>query len=115
MSLAGLGHILLHFLVPLLIARVCARAHWRNALVWMLLAMLVDLDHLLATPLYDPDRCSITYHPLHLWPVWPLYGLLALWPRTRWLGVGLLVHMLLDASDCVRQFGLAELLARMFD
>ena len=27
--------------------------------------MLVDLDHLLATPLYNPDRCSLGFHPLH--------------------------------------------------
>ena len=27
--------------------------------------MFVDLDHLLANPIYDPCRCSIGFHPLH--------------------------------------------------
>ena len=31
----------------------------------MIATMLVDIDHLLATPIYDPLRCSIGYHPLH--------------------------------------------------
>lgn len=105
MNFAAIGHLVLHFLVPLLLARLCAGPRWRWAWFWMMATMLVDLDHLLANPLYDPERCSITYHPLHLWPVWPVYGLLALWPKSRWLGVGLLVHMLLDGVDCVRQQG----------
>ena len=27
--------------------------------------MFIDLDHLLATPIFDPNRCSINFHPLH--------------------------------------------------
>ena len=27
--------------------------------------MLVDLDHLLATPIFKENRCSINFHPLH--------------------------------------------------
>ena len=28
----------------------------------MLTTMLIDLDHLLANPVFDPDRCSINFH-----------------------------------------------------
>lgn len=105
MSLAGSLHLLLHILVPFCLARGLAGSHWRKAFALMLATWLVDLDHLLATPLYDPERCSIAVHPLHRWFVWPLYLLMSLWPKSRWLGIGLLVHMALDGSDCLRQRG----------
>ena len=35
----------------------------------MMATMLVDLDHLFADPIYDPDRCSIGFHPLHQYPI----------------------------------------------
>ena len=31
----------------------------------MLATMVVDLDHLLADPILDPQRCGIGFHPLH--------------------------------------------------
>ena len=43
----------------------------------MMATMLVDLDHLLANPVYDPDRCSIGFHPLHQYPIMVLYIVLA--------------------------------------
>ena len=65
--------------------------------------MLVDLDHLLADPIYDPKRCSIGFHPLHtLYPI-ALYGLLCLVPKPlylRLIGIGLVIHMMLDSIDC---------------
>jgi hypothetical protein len=64
------------------------------------LTNLVDLDHLLADPLFDPNRCSIATHPLHSGPALALWALLAAWPRTRLVGVGLWIHMLLDGIDC---------------
>ncbi len=43
--------------------------------------MLVDIDHLLATPVYDPNRCSIGFHPLHgFYPI-ALYVLLCFIPK----------------------------------
>ena len=38
---------------------------WKMVWLIMMLTMLVDLDHLLANPIYDPNRCSIGFHPLH--------------------------------------------------
>lgn len=66
----------------------------------MLAAMIVDLDHLLATPIYDPHRCSIGFHPLHTAPAIGAYIVLALLPATRLFGLGLIIHMALDALDC---------------
>jgi hypothetical protein len=54
----------------------------------------------LANPIYDPDRCSIGFHPLHSWPAIAAYAGLSLPSRTRLIGVGLLIHMALDALDC---------------
>lgn len=67
----------------------------------MVLSLVVDLDHLLATPIFDPNRCSIGFHPLHTYWVMPLY--LGLWavPKTRLVGLGLVIHMVLDGIDCV--------------
>jgi len=62
--------------------------------------MLVDLDHLLANPIYDPNRCSIGFHPLHTtFPV-IVYMLLTLSSKTRLVGLGLVIHMALDYIDC---------------
>lgn len=92
----------LHFLVPLVVALVFWRAQWQKALLVMWATMLVDADHLLATPVFDPLRCSIGFHPLHQpWAI-ALYLVLALLPKTRWVGVGLLIHMALDGLDCLK-------------
>ena len=56
-------HLALHFVVPLLVARMFFKQTWQKTYVIMMAAMLVDLDHLLATPIYDPNRCSIGFHP----------------------------------------------------
>ena len=66
----------------------------------MISTMLVDIDHLLANPIYDPSRCSIGFHPLHQLEVLPIYILLSFIPKTRWIGIGLCIHMLLDSVDC---------------
>jgi hypothetical protein len=100
MSLRSVVHLLLHFAVPVGIALLFFRSRWRMAALVMIATMLVDLDHLLANPLYDPNRCSIGFHPLHTWPAVAIYLILALPARTRLIGVGLLIHMALDALDC---------------
>lgn len=68
--------------------------------------MLVDLDHLLASPIYDPARCSIGFHPLHSVVPIGVYCLLVIFPKTRYLGLGLVIHMLLDALDCQMNLGI---------
>ena len=94
-------HLALHFVVPLAVALAFFRARWRSAFLIMIATMLVDLDHLLATPLYDPNRCSIGFHPLHTWPAMIVYVGLLVPKRTRLIGLGLAIHMALDGIDCI--------------
>ena len=93
-------HIVLHFLVPLVVALIVSGKKWQKPFILMSITMLVDLDHLLATPIYDASRCSIGFHPMHtLFPIL-VYLILCLVPKTRWIGIGLLIHMILDSIDC---------------
>ncbi|MDQ2075162.1 DUF6122 family protein [Marinimicrobium sp. ABcell2] len=93
MSFMSVFHIFLHFAVPAIVARAFFKDKWLKAWLIMVATMVVDLDHLLADPIYDPDRCSIGYHPLHRWPAIAAYAGLAVWPKTRLIGLGLLIHM----------------------
>lgn len=95
-----LTHILLHLLVPFLLARRFSPAGWKRPFLLMMLAWGIDLDHLLATPIYQSDRCSIGLHPLHGWAVLVLAFVLLSPRQTRWLGLGLLLHLSLDGLDC---------------
>jgi hypothetical protein len=101
MTFRSVFHLLLHALVPLLVAVIFFRQDWKRAWLIMFSTMLVDLDHLLADPIYDPDRCSIGYHPLHTYPAIVGYVLLSIPRTTRLLGLGLVIHMALDAVDCL--------------
>ena len=94
-------HLLLHAAVPLAIALIGYRQRWGRAWLWLLAGWLIDIDHLLADPVYAPGRCSIGFHPLHTAPAISVYALLCLHPRTRLFGIGLLVHIVLDATDCL--------------
>ena len=99
----ALLHLVLHAAVPGAVAWLFFRKQWRRAWLVMLATMLVDLDHLLADPVYDPNRCGIGFHPLHTAPAIAGYALLATLRPTRLIGVGLLIHMALDLADCVIQ------------
>lgn len=87
--------------MPLTAAWFIWRAKWKLAASVMLATMAVDLDHLLADPIFDPTRCSLGFHPLHRLPVLAAYPLLLLHPWTRWVGAGLCIHMALDGLDCL--------------
>ncbi|MGH8222733.1 MAG: DUF6122 family protein [Woeseiaceae bacterium] len=94
-------HLVLHAAVPGAVAWFFFRPRWRRAWLVMVATMLVDLDHLLADPIYDPARCGIGFHPLHSYPAIAAYGLLLIPRRTRLPALGLVIHMALDALDCV--------------
>jgi len=94
-------HLLLHFIVPGMVAKLSFGDRWKRAWLIMALAIIVDLDHLLANPIFDPNRCSIGYHPLHSYPAILIYLALTIIPKTRLIGLGLLIHMALDAVDCI--------------
>lgn len=93
-------HLLLHALVPAATAGITFRDRFWRAWAIMVATMLVDLDHLLAVPVFDPCRCSIGFHPLHTWPAIVVYACLMFPKRTRLIGIGLMIHMALDLMDC---------------
>jgi uncharacterized protein DUF6122 len=122
-------HIALHVAVPLVVALWFYRPRWRHTTMVLLATMVVDLDHLLAQPIYDAQRCSIGFHPLHTVGAIAIYALLLIlplmpmvWARVRarvrvsvratrpatrratqllhLIGLGLLIHMALDLGDC---------------
>jgi hypothetical protein len=99
--IGDLLHYSLHFLAPGLIAWFFYRDRWKEVWVILLATMLVDLDHLLATPIFDPNRCSIGFHPLHTVPAMAVYAVMLIFPKTRIVGIGLLFHMLTDGIDCL--------------
>lgn len=105
-----MGHLLFHFILPALGALLFARSEggaifsWgrqKTIAFWQMSATIaIDIDHLLADPIYDPERCSIGFHPLHQeWLVVP-YLLLVFYKPARWFGWGLLIHFGLDFFDC---------------
>ena len=95
-------HIVLHLLIPGLVAILFFKNRWRQAWLLMALTMAVDLDHLIANPIYDPDRCSINFHPLHSYIAIVFYFVLLAFPRFRPIGLGLLLHMAIDLGECIR-------------
>lgn len=93
-------HYGIHFGLPLGIAYFFFRSHWKTAYLVMIATMLIDLDHLLATPLFDPGRCSINFHPLHTYYAIAVYIGFLFFKKTRILGLGLVIHIIADALDC---------------
>lgn len=50
-----LAHYGIHFLVPLLIAVFFYKSKWKIVFIILISTMLIDLDHLLANPIFDPS------------------------------------------------------------
>ncbi|MEZ4856474.1 MAG: DUF6122 family protein [Gelidibacter sp.] len=94
-------HYGIHFGLPLVVALVFFKSKWKIAYLIMISTMLIDLDHLLATPIFNPNRCSINFHPLHSYYAMAIYVLLLFFKKTRLLGIGLLIHLFADAVDCL--------------
>ena len=101
MGTRAILHLLLHAAVPALLAWLFWRERFGRAWALLMLGWIIDVDHLLADPVYAPGRCSIGFHPLHTLPAIAVYAGLTAPRRTRLLGIGLLVHIALDAIDCL--------------
>lgn len=93
-------HYGIHFFVPLIVAFTFFKSNWKIVYLIMIATMLIDLDHLLAYPVFDANRCSINFHPLHSYIAIGLYILLLIPKKTRILGLGLVIHIIADAVDC---------------
>ena len=94
-------HLTGHTLLPIAISYAGYGSSWKSVAKIMIASNLVDADHLLAKPIYNPDRCSIESHPLHSLPMIGLYSAMLFNAQTEELGVGLLTHMAVDYVDCI--------------
>ena len=95
-----LVHNFLHFLIPAIATWIFYRKDWRSSYIFLMRTMLVDLDHLIADPIFDPQRCSIGFHPLHSEIAITIFALMLIHKKLRIFGFGLLIHMSLDGLDC---------------
>lgn len=98
---AFIFHMLLHIAGPFIIAALFFRKNFLRAGLLILAGILIDVDHLLANPILDPNRCSVGFHLLHSYWLLPLYVILALVPKTRLVGIGLVFHIVIDWLECV--------------
>lgn len=100
--LQSLVHYSLHFLFPGLVAYVFFREkNWKQVWLILLATMLVDIDHVFAVPLFEANRCSINFHPLHSYIAIGIYAVLFFTKPLRIVALGLLLHMATDFIDCI--------------
>ena len=94
-------HYGIHFILPIVIAFSFFKE--RRILVLFILwgGLLIDLDHLLSNPIYDANRCSLGFHPLHNYYAVACYFLLLIPKKTRLVGLALVIHILADFVDCL--------------
>ena len=93
-------HYGIHFVLPLFVALVFYKKQWKVAFFIMICTMIIDLDHLIASPIFDVNRCSINFHPLHSYIAIGIYLLLLIPKKTRFIGLGLVIHIIADGVDC---------------
>lgn len=89
-----------HIFIPFIVALIWYKQNWKIAFLVMFSGMWIDIDHLLATPIFDPNRCSINFHPLHSYYAMMAYIVLLIPKKTRWIGLGLVIHIIADMVDC---------------
>ena len=94
-------HYGIHFIVPFLVVFIFFKDRKFQVLLILLAGMLIDLDHLWANPVFDPNRCSIGFHPLHSHIAILCYCMLPFFKQTRLLGLGLIIHIIADMVDCL--------------
>lgn len=72
-----------------------------KTIFWQIfLANLIDLDHLLSSPIYLEGRCSINNHLFHSWYFFPLY-IVGLFSRYRYFFSSLILHLCIDYLGCL--------------
>ncbi len=97
--LQPLIHYGLHFVFPAFWAYYYFKPKWQRVYYTLLATMLVDADHLLATPIFDSNRPSIPNHLLHSYPAIFVYAFCIFIPKLRLIAFGLLLHMCTDFLD----------------
>lgn len=94
-------HYGIHFLVPIATAYFFFKDHRLKVALILLAGILLDIDHILASPIFDPMRCSINFHPLHSYWAILIYILMLFLKKTRIWGMAFLIHMVADVVDCL--------------
>ncbi len=94
-------HYLLHFAAPFIVAYIFYKENVLRTYLIFVATMVIDLDHLLATPIFDSCRCGVGFHLLHSYVAIGFYFLLLVPKKSRILGIGLLLHILADSADCI--------------
>ena len=98
-------HYFLHLIFPFFIAYGFFRKDWKKAYLILLATMLVDIDHLLANPIFQANRCSINFHPLHTYYAIIVYAIMLFFRKPfNIIGIGLLFHMLTDFIVCLMMY-----------
>lgn len=94
-------HYFLHFIFPIFIALFFYKNRWKKAYLLLLSTMIIDLDHLLATPIFSANRNSLEHHLLHSFPMIIFYflGCVFFKGNYRIISIGLLFHIITDAQD----------------
>jgi len=96
-----IAHYGIHFLVPLIIAYYFYKENKLWSGLILISGIVIDIDHLLTTPIFDPNRCSINFHPLHTYWAIGIYLILFVLKKTRIFGLAFLIHILADIVDCL--------------
>ncbi len=104
MTAQPIVHYSLHFLFPFLVAYLFFRNNWKMTGLIFIAAIVIDADHLLATPVFDADRCSIGFHPLHSFWAIGIYLVAFAFKKTRIVAIALLLHIVTDFIDCIWTF-----------
>jgi hypothetical protein len=83
------------------IAMLFFKNNKKQVAIILLAGIAIDVDHFFAEPIFDADRCSIGFHPLHSYVAIGCYMLLLFLKKTRIIGLALIIHILADISDCL--------------
>ncbi|HDZ15057.1 hypothetical protein LCGC14_1342970 [marine sediment metagenome] len=93
-------HYGIHFIVPIMIGLFFFKQHRLRVILILLAGIVIDVDHLWAVPIFDPNRCSIGFHFFHQYWAIAAYIVMLFFEKTRIFGFALLIHILADVSDC---------------
>ena len=93
-------HYGIHFLVPIAIGLLFFKENRLEIILILLAGILIDVDHVFADPIFDPNRCSINFHPLHTYWAIAIYMSFLFFKKTRIYGIALITHIVADLADC---------------
>ncbi|MFK5972303.1 MAG: DUF6122 family protein [Flavobacteriaceae bacterium] len=93
-------HYGIHFFIPIAIGLLFFKETRIRVILILWAGILIDVDHFLANPIFDPDRCSINFHLLHRYWAIAVYIALLFFKKTRIFGIALVLHIIADLVDC---------------